>query len=803
MNSDHYEVLLAALLHDIGKFMQRAHGGKEPSGFPAEMEGVILPKAQGQRYSHRHALWTFHFFEKEFARVELPRGLDRNRIRDLASRHHNASDGLERIIGRADKLSAAGDRPEDEAAHYEKGEYLKRPLAPVFPLISLLEKASSRRDFHYPLMPLGGRAVFPVQGKGGPSLEKEYRLLWDGFTAALGSLPGAQAGPEQFTQALVSLLERFTWCVPSATNDRHCDISLYDHAVTSAAIALVLCLYEEGGGRESDERPFLFLGADLSGIQSFIFQNQGKTFRGNAKVIRGRSFYVAVTAQAYYLALCGELGLPPFTQLMNAGGKFTVLLPNLPAVRERAEQFCARADEWFFRNFHGEYTVVHDLSVTAGVEDIKQKNFSKLVQRINFNLTQAKSARFSSILRRGECVVPVAYNERDLCAACGKSPVDSDSEDARCEFCDGLFRLGERLTKNTHLAFYRSGGDVRFFDGAVGVTVGPPDARDGALVRYSLEERGDGMPVFHLNTHVPRKDDGDTMSFEEIASKALRLETVKGREECVGTGLLAYIKIDVDNLGNIFGFGIDDLSVSRYVSLSRMLHLFFNMAVRDMLAEGFGDFYTVLSGGDDLFLIAPWDRAAGFLDRAESEFRKFVCENPDVHFSAGVVLQHPRYPISKAADMAERALESAKDAGRNRVEFLTGMGYGELRAMAGHAVWLKERALDGDSGMGHAFLYRLLRYLHMAERVRGVTTQTGPRAPSDSDLMYIPRFRYDVARNIIRKREGKIENGEEVAMLVELFDRYSRENPGVLRAACVAALYQTREQSPHKEAYDD
>ncbi|HSV95461.1 MAG TPA: type III-A CRISPR-associated protein Cas10/Csm1 [Spirochaetota bacterium] len=804
MNNDNYEVLLAALLHDIGKFKQRACGGREPSGFPVEMEGIILPKAQGQRYSHRHALWTFHFFEREFAGVDLPRGLDRNRIRDLASRHHNSSNEYERFIERADRLSAAGDRLTDDRAHYERSEYLKKPLAPVFPLVSLGGNPTPARDYSYPLLPLDGRGIFPVKGKGGASLEKEYGALWDGFTAGLASLPGDGSAPEQFTQTLVSLLERFTWCIPSATNDKYCDISLYDHAVTTASIALVLKLYAEGGGADSDEKPFLFFGADLSGIQQFIFQNQRESFRGSAKVIRGRSFYVAVTAQAYFLALCDALGIPPFTRLLDSGGKFTMVLPNLPGFRERAERFFARADEWFFMRFHGEFTVVHDLSVTAGEDEMGQKKFCELVSRINFNLAQAKSAKFSFILKRGECVIPVEYSERELCRACGRFPKNSDAENARCDHCDELFTLGEGLTRNTVLEFRRSGGGhVHFFDGAIGVSLGPAGRASGAFLSYSLTDSGDGMPVFHLNAHVPRKTDGGTMSFEEIAEAAVRPDKIKDRETRAGVDLLAYIKIDVDNLGNIFGFGIDELSVSRYVSLSRMLHLFFNLVVKNILVERFPEFYTVLSGGDDLFVIGPWDRCTDFLDEVQRSFESFVCDNPDVHFSAGVVLQHPRFPMSKAAGLTDRAIDEAKDGGRNRVHFITGMGYDEMREMAEKAQWLKERARDVNSRIGHAFLYRLLKYVRMAERVRGRSTRGSGEKVFAPDLMYIPRFRYDVARNVAVKSAGELVNGSEVCALVDLFDRYSRENPGLLRAACTVALYQLREQSPHKEACDD
>lgn len=86
---EYYEIIIAALFHDIGKFKERAFGGQEHESFPKSMEGIILPHTSDGYYSHRHALWTYDFFENDIKKWNFPKELDWNKIRDIASRHHN------------------------------------------------------------------------------------------------------------------------------------------------------------------------------------------------------------------------------------------------------------------------------------------------------------------------------------------------------------------------------------------------------------------------------------------------------------------------------------------------------------------------------------------------------------------------------------------------------------------------------------------------------------------------------------------------------------------------------------------
>jgi CRISPR-associated protein Csm1 len=87
MNPSHrYELILGALLHDIGKFFQRASDSESIlSDISRGMESTLCRVYQG-RYTHRHVLFTNEFCDNIWG--YLPPGLNKDSITNLASYHH-------------------------------------------------------------------------------------------------------------------------------------------------------------------------------------------------------------------------------------------------------------------------------------------------------------------------------------------------------------------------------------------------------------------------------------------------------------------------------------------------------------------------------------------------------------------------------------------------------------------------------------------------------------------------------------------------------------------------------------------
>ena len=158
----------------------------------------------------------------------------------------------------------------------------------------------------------------------------------------------------------------------------------------------------------------------------------------------------------------------------------------------------------------------------------------------------------------------------------------------------------------------------------------------------------------------------------------------------IGDKKLAALRADIDNLGIILSQGLksknnqenknnqdkntqdnyDRYTFSRIATLSRMLDLFFSGYINTLITKESKEYlkkyiketqnqyvdkidydinliYTVYSGGDDLFLIGPYNFILEFSIKLKEEFNKYVCYNPDFTLSAGILIFHPRLPINK------------------------------------------------------------------------------------------------------------------------------------------------------------
>jgi CRISPR-associated protein Csm1 len=160
--------------------------------------------------------------------------------------------------------------------------------------------------------------------------------------------------------------------------------------------------------------------------------------------------------------------------------------------------------------------------------------------------------------------------------------------------------------------------------------------------------------------HVP------PLSFDELQ------ERVRGGFERLGV-----LRMDVDNLGEIFtrGFGepgaADNLStLARLSMLSFQISLFFEGWVKKLCERQPELVYPVYSGGDDLFLIGPWDIMPGLAADIRAEFSRFTAGHPSLSISGGMAFIGGKYPIYQAAKDAQQAEAQAKESGKDAFFFL-------------------------------------------------------------------------------------------------------------------------------------
>ncbi len=183
----------------------------------------------------------------------------------------------------------------------------------------------------------------------------------------------------------------------------------------------------------------------------------------------------------------------------------------------------------------------------------------------------------------------------------------------------------------------------------------------------------DSAYIYFLSNNFQLKKDtvsemNNYINFPVGGMKGFSREFDKVAEDSRGSNLLGVLRMDIDNLGNIFQFGLKEkYSVGRITTLSSMLIYFFSFGLSRIIDENWYDrAIIVYSGGDDLFIIGQWDVIPDIALEIRNRFQQFTSDNPVFSLSAGIALVRGKYPVYKAADHAGAAEESAKSYKRKK-----------------------------------------------------------------------------------------------------------------------------------------
>ncbi len=858
------KITLAAFLHDIGKF---AEGGMELlPGFEDGNAGLYLPQFNNE-YTHRHALYTAAFIdhiEKLLPAVfnKANWGLD-DPFMNLAAGHHKPETPLQWIIAMADRLSSGMDRIEFD--EYNKSiawqNYRKTRLLPLFEHLGK-DVYPTMRDKYcwcYPLKEISAANIFPERRETHEPDENaiarnEYKRLFDEFIFALEKLKHRKESVTLWLEHLDSLLLIFTSTIPAARAGNIVpDVALYDHSRITAALASALYIHHKETGTLNitsvqDDKPskFLLIGGDSYGIQDFIFSDGGETGKARSKILRGRSFAVSLFSELAADMLCREIGLSSLSVVLNAAGKFTIIAPNTPRIKEVIGKVEKEINAWFMKTTYGDSSFGIGW-VEACPADFTGDRFTALWEKTGQSMERRKFTKID-MDRYGGAVpgyLDEFHNElkRPLCPFCGKRPSSPEVEgkpilgDAQsaCTLCHDHIFLGEKIVKKDQLAILQADAQIHdkgnslsepifgryqvaFLDGGLNEL-----ARQGALLKHwdiSIQKDGSvqkNITARFMKGYVPlvseadlhddrilsdEKSEGRTledieglelgnlMTFGHIAAKA-RNQTDEGLFQ--GIQALGVLKADVDQLGMLMAAGIPPgmFSISRLAALSRQLDFFFCVYLPHLLKTDsrFQDIYTVFAGGDDLFLIGPWNRIIDLSLHLRKAFAWYVCANPEIHFSAGITLHKPGTPLRRLAEAAEEALAHAKVADRNRITlFGQTATWDEFAKISS----IKEQLLSWwDGGLvNKAMAYRLNDFIDRAQQARQVLAKGEADLHNMESLKWRALFSYSTERNIgkglpAEDRRARIKEFAQAA-------RWLEEHGSCLKMALWDVIYNKR-----------
>jgi CRISPR-associated protein Csm1 len=427
---------------------------------------------------------------------------------------------------------------------------------------------------------------------------------------------------------------------------------------------------------------FSLIHGDISGVQDFIFNI---TSKGANKSLKGRSFYLDFLTELCARYVANELKLPIANILFYGGGHFYILSHKIDD--STIENYEKEINDILFEKFGA------DLYVAIGKVDLRPIDFlidcmdedAKI--GIPYKWKECDEAILKRKMRKFKYKGMELFKPKGTggyakkCSVC-KGEYEIKNDDEKCIYCSSFEDLTKRLKdfgKNKEIKISDI-KNLKIFDGFFENLDNKENSNKNRNKPLKIEFKNN---IYHLpkengDLNIPYKiwsiafplkeEDGKIYEFSELAEQA---------KERTGTNKIAILKMDVDNLGKIIKKGLgNNATISRLSTLSSMLTLFFTGYIPYLIKTGKSEtvyendekkakyennIYLTYSGGDDTLIVGAWDVVWDLAKRIRMKFKEFVCNNPDITLSAGIVIVSPKFEFKKAVELADKELDRAKE----------------------------------------------------------------------------------------------------------------------------------------------
>ena len=346
----------------------------------------------------------------------------------------------------------------------------------------------------------------------------------------------------------------------------------------------------------------LFVGGDLSGIQKFLYNISSKKA---AVSLKGRSYYLRLLMEN----VCSDIkraveanGAKTVEAIYCSGGKFYLLTDNTPQIVQAVET-CAK--------------------------QVKQNLWEAHKGQLGLNISY------------------VAFDEHpdgtiDCQDALGQEP-GYLWKIVNAEFAHQKSQKFKDLLTDNYQNFFNPipvGGKPKV------CAVTGIESEDCVRME-AISEDGDGYVLPSVRQQI------------QLGEELRLQEGSKTFEEYAGSTDLGILRMDVDGLGKRFIEGFN--SIAEYKTFSKRLVDFFEEETKNIQQESaFKPYLNIIyAGGDDLFVVGRWDKVIDFAERIHQE-TKDRFGNDGISISGGIAVVQPKFPISKAAELAGDAENAAK-----------------------------------------------------------------------------------------------------------------------------------------------
>ena len=818
-------VAFAALVHDLGKFAERAKLPISQDALDSHKTLYCPFNQDGGYHSHVHAAYTGYSIDQ--VETYLPPLIDgelypfssrqqskdnsiTNSLINAAAAHHKPDTFLQWVIATADRVASGFEREKFEK--YNKSEaknHYRARLLTLFEQIKISESVEELDDdslaFRYPLAPMSVQTIFPAHRQqaetdNDEAAQKAYLKLWEQFVQGLATIPAShRQNWDLWLDHFDTAYQCFTGCIPSATAfGVKPEVSLYDHSKTTAALATALWRWHEENqltGQDQavkladrstswNEQKFLLIQGDFFGIQDFIFSGGSDSNKQAAKLLRGRSFQVSLFTELAALKLLQACELPSTSQIINAAGKFLIVAPNTAKIKATVTQVQNELNQWFVENTYG-LVGLGLATKEACCNDFIGDKFKALTKELFEQLEETKLQRLD-FTDSTSSVQDVTY-PYGVCRLNRYFPAETeyrqgDKNSGLSRISKDQITIGEQLAKKNRILICASAAEIfknhktaslslPIFGYNVIFTENEAETgKFGELVNTeqlyrcwdfsipnSLEQSvWNGYARRYINGYVAKfnlADEYTSDKYQNADLTEIEIDKIKAfdfiacedrqfnGEKYEGSAALMTLKGDVDNLGTIFQKGLSTPTFAKMAALSRQMNQFFSLWLPTYCQQHSPNMYTVFAGGDDFFLIGPWHSTQKVAHKMQQEFARYVAENTDIHFSAGMVMSKVGLPVPRLGDLAEEALEKSKgiDAGKNAVTiFNKTVKWHDWQQLCD--LENEIHRLANEYNISTSYLYSLIRLCEQANDTNHI-----------ENTIWRSRFHYRTARYVIDK----------------------------------------------------
>lgn len=419
---------------------------------------------------------------------------------------------------------------------------------------------------------------------------------------------------------------------------------------------------------QSDTGKLLFIGGDLSGIQSFIYSIISKYA---AKNLKGRSFYLQLLADAAVLRLQKELGISDFNLIYSSGGGFFMFCGDSKENIEIIEKVRAEIElELFDKHGLELYFAIDYVAVEPEILFNKDltKAWSELIEKTNVRKKQkfhkqliGDFNKFFSPISTSELGIRDAITNEEIYSKKDAKPLSEESDNSYLKKITHFqIKLGKLLKSSEHLN-YKVGkidlDDPSTIFGVKFLLSKEPEIGYNNLKINPDKGSQSSNGIFYGGNHYPSDPKNhEPITFDELAASAES-----------GIKRLGILRMDVDNLGKLFikGFG-DHTHIAAYNELSSRLDGFFKGYLNQLVKENKYDNKVIIlySGGDDLFIAGAYQAVLELSGDIRDTFQKWVGGSMQPGLSGGMAIVGGKFPVIKAAELAGDLEKKAKGFSR-------------------------------------------------------------------------------------------------------------------------------------------